>query len=552
MSSQFDRRTFLRGAGVAGALTVAAGAVPLLQACGTTASISGSGSGKKGGRIIEASLGDMETFNPIIAQDVYSGNAAQMIYDPLYMFDPSGNIKPCLAASMPAISNGGKTYTIKLNQKARWTDGSPVTSADVKMTYDFIYAPQYAAVKYPSRTNAVKYIKSVDVVDTYTVAITTNFPYAPFMATYGVFQILPHSVYGSLSPDEVNTAPANTKPTVTNGAFKNAVWTPGQQQTFKANPDYYRGAPRIDEYVIKPSASSTNVINLLLSGEADFGQIDTSQVSAAQANKNLTVSLEPRNEFVYAIFQLDPSKSQLFQDVRVRQALYWATDRQGIVKSIYFNEATVANGPIPPVLKSWYEPHTNPDYTLNTNKANQLLEEAGFTKGSNGVRSKGGLQLAWDLIVPSTDQVEIQLATALQSQWKKVGVNITLKPVDLTTVLVPDLVAGTFDMILLGEQTSIDPDSSTFWTSGSTSNFGKYSNPSLDTLMQQGVTTIDASQRKPIYQKITNGLLSDPPCLFFVFPDAPEAVNKRILHFPRSQVVSRAYFINQLETTDGK
>lgn len=544
MSNQIDRRTFLRGAGAVGALSVAGGALPRLA--------STTGAGKKGGRIIEASLGDMQTFNFIIAQDVYSGNASQMIYDPLYMFDPSGNIKPCLAESMPTISNGGTTYTIKLNQKAKWTDGTPVTSADVKMTYDFIYAPQYAAVKYPSRTNAVKYIKSVDIVDTYTVAITTNFPYAPFMATYGVFQILPHSVYGSLSPAEINTAPANTKPTVTSGAFKNAVWTPGQQQTFQPNPDYFRGAPNIDEYVIKPSASSTNVINLLLSNEADFGQIDTSQVSAARANRNLSVSLEPRNEFVYAIFQLDPSKSQLFGDVRVRQALYWATDRQAIVKSIYFGEAAVANGPIPPVLKSWYEPHTNPNYTLNTGKANQLLDAAGFKKGSNGVRAKGGVKLAWDLIVPSTDQVEIQLATALQSQWKKVGVNITLKPADLTTVLVPDLVAGNFDMILLGEQTSLDPDSSTFWTTGSTSNFGKYSNPSLDTLMQQGVTTIDAAKRKPIYQKITNALLSDPACMFFVFPDAPEAVNKRILNFPRSQVVSRAYFINKLETTDGK
>ena len=544
MSSQFDRRTFLRGAGMAGAFSLAGGAIPRLMFT--------SGTGNKSGRVIEASLGDMQTFNPIIARDVYSGNAAQMIYDPLYMFDPNGNIKPCLAASMPAISNDGKTYTIKLNQKAKWTDGTPVTSADVKMTYDFIYAPQYEAVKFASRTNAVKYIKSVDIVDTYTVSITTNTTYAPFMATYGVFQILPHSVYGSLSPEEVNTAPANTKPTVTNGAFKDAVWTPGQQQTFKPNPDYYRGAPSISEYVIKPSASSTNVINLLLSEEADFGQIDTSQVSAAQANKNLTVSLEPRNEFVYAIFQLDPRKSQLFQDVRVRQALYWATDRQAIVKSIYFGQATVANGPIPPVLKSWYEPHTNPDYRLNTQKANKLLDEAGFTKGSNGTRAKGNLQLAFDLIVPASNQVEVQLATALQSQWKKVGVSITLKPVDLTTVLVPDLVAGTFDMILLGEQTSLDPDSSTFWTSSSTSNFGKYSNPTLDQLMEQGVTTINAAQRKPIYQKITNQLLSDPPCLFFVFPQAPEAVNKRIRNFPHSQVVSRAYYINKLGTTNSK
>jgi peptide/nickel transport system substrate-binding protein len=559
LGHRIDRRSFLQHLGVGGALSLSAAAIPLVEACGSPSASSGGGTGKgkKGGTIVEAALADMHTFNTVLLSDVYSIAASSMIYDPLYMTDPKGAIVPCLAASMPAITNGGKTYTVKLRQDAKWTDGTPVTSADVKLTYDFVVAPEYQAVNSPSRTTFSQYMQSVDVVDKYTIAFTSTTVYAPFMAQFMGLGIMPKSVYGSLAPADVNTATANTKPTVTNGAFKDAVWTQGEQTTFKPNPDYYRGAPLIDEYVIKPVANSTNVINLLLSGEADIGQIDNSQYSAAKGSSKLNVAIVKKAEFVYAVLQLDPTRSKLFEDERVRQALYWAMDREAYVKSIYFGYAEVANGPISPSMADWYDPDVTPAYTYDPAKAEKLLDEAGFKMGSDGIRANGDLQLSWDVLVPDTDEVEIQLTPAIQNDWKKIGVNIQIKPADLDLVIVPALDNNyDFSMIILGESVGPDPDTSVFWETRSATtghgNSGDYSNPQVDQLLKEGVTTLSNGKRKEIYDQISSLLATDPPALFLVYPEATLVVSKRVLNYSTSQAVSRQYYINKLETTDGK
>lgn len=545
--SRVDRRTFLRGLGVGGALAVSGITPVLLEACGST--VTTSGTGHAGGHIVEAMPGDIATFNSVLLTDVYSIAASSMIYDPLYMFNPSGAVVPCLAASQPQTSNGGRTYTVKLRTDAKWTDGSPVTTADVALTYNLQFAPKYSVVNAPSRQNFVQYLESIKVVDAHTIEFTTKNTYAPFMASFMTTGIMPNSVYGKMDPSAINDAPENTKPTVTNGAFKNANWVQGQQVTFDRNPDYYRGAPKLDQYVLKVVSNSTNLLSLLQTGSADLGMIDTSQYQAAKGNSSLDVHIENNLEFVYAIPQLDPSKSTLFQDVRVRQALYWALDRQGIVKTIYFGFAKVANGPLPPTLKQYWDPNIKPEYTYNPKKAEQLLEAAGWTAGSGGVREKDGQQFSFPMLVPSSDQVEINMAQAMQQQWAKVGVKMQIQPVDLTTVLVPALTNKNFQMCLLGESINPDPDTSIFWKTNGSGNFGDYSNPAADKLMAEGLSTLGASARRPIYDKLSSQLMQDPPALFLTYPQVLEAVNKRVLNFVPSKAVSRQYYVNKLETT---
>lgn len=555
IDSRMDRRAFLRRLGAGSALAASAGSLPLIDARGAALA------GKKGGRITEVALGDMVTFNPVLSADVYSGNASEMIYDPLFMVDHKGNVLPCLAAAMPKTSNGGRTYTVTIRSDARWTDGNPVTADDVKMTYDFIISPTYTEVNAPNRTTFSQHLQSTSVVDPHTIEFTTSSVYAPFMLQMMSVGILPKSVYGSLSPSAINTTPANTKPTVTSGAFMNAVWTSEQQTTFQRNPNYYRGAALVDEYVIKPVASSTNVLNLLLSGEADIGQIDNSQYQAAKSNSKLNASIVQPAEFVSAVLQMDPAKSRLFQDERVRQALFWATDREGIVKSIYFGFAKVANGPIPPVMSRWYDAKVKPQYSYDPAKANKLLEAAGFKKGKDGIRAKGDLKLSFQVLVPDTDQVEIQMTTAMQSQWKKVGINIDIKPADLDTVIVPALnVNYNFTMIIVGDGVGPDPDTSEFWATRSASavsyNSGDYSNPQLDKVMNQAVATLDTKERKKLYNQASSMLMTDPPRIFLVYPEEALAVSKRVLGYPTgvpiNSFVNRQSYINKLETTNGQ
>ncbi|MGI8563029.1 MAG: ABC transporter substrate-binding protein [Candidatus Dormibacter sp.] len=559
---EWSRRDFLRGMGAATAFTLfAAGGMELLAACG-----GGGGGGqqpsqaKKGGHVVEATIADLQYLNPVLYGDTASSTATSMIYDSLYMSDDKGNPAALLAKDLPKISSDQLTYTISLRD-AKWTDGKPVIADDVKFTYELMFDPKYDKVNSPRRGDLVDYIQSVSVKDATTVVFQLKKAYSPFTTVHLQYGILPMHVWGSLSAEQINTTDLNGRPTVTNGPFQNAVWQKDQQVTFDKNPNYYRGAPNVDRYVIKVIKSSTDILNQLKTGETDVGPVDPAQGDAARTVDLITLHRFPGLLFLFYLYNLDPAKTPLFQQKEVRQALLYALDRQSMAKAIYFGFATVANTSMPP--KSWaYNPDNKPVFNFDRKKAESMLDAAGWKKGPDGIRANGaGLKLKFEMITNAGNKVRENSLVNMQQQWRDIGVDATPKFVDFNKVLVPALRnTRDFQVLMVGFQWSTDPDQSQVWASRNSRAGGyngmSYKNTQLDTIMDQATTTSDQKKRKDLYFKMQQILAEDQPAPILFFPDNLYGVNKRVVGFNAgpfaNQYDGRRIWIKDLSVSDGK
>lgn len=559
---EWSRRDFLRGMGGAAAFTAfMAGGMELLLACGP-----GGGTGaptqevKKGGHVTEAIISDLRSFNGVLTSDTVSSSATSMIYDSLYTQDPKGNLFPLLAKEAPKTASDGLTYTITLRDGMKWTDGKEITADDVKLTYDFMIDPQYEKVNSPRRGELTEYVNRVTVKDAKTVVFEMKKVNAGFPTLHMQYNILPKHIWGTLTSEQVNTTELNSKPVVTSGMFKDVNWQKDQQVTFQKNPNYYRGAPNLDSYVMRVVKSSTEILNMLKTGEADWGILDPAQVDAAKAVDTIAVKNYPGLVFTFYMYNLDPAKSKLFQEREVRQAMLYAVDREAIVKSIYFGYGTVANTTMPP--PSWaYNKDNKPVYTFDKAKANQMLDAAGWQKGADGLRAKAGQKLQFKMITNAGNKARESTLQAMQQMWKDIGVDATPEFVDFNKVLVPAIQnTRDFQLLLVGFQWNADPDQASVFHSRNSRPGGfngmSYKNADVDKILDDAIAQLDQGKRKDLYFKLQQKLAEDVPAPILNFPDRVLGINKRVQNFTAStftnEYAGRVHYLKDVFVSDAK
>jgi peptide/nickel transport system substrate-binding protein len=536
---EWSRRDFLKRVGIGTAYAAfLAGGVPALEAClnAGNQTASPTGASKKGGHVTYGTFSDPKQFNSVLTSDDASSHVTARIYDGLLTIDENGTgqQKPLLAESVPKPSADGLSYTFKIRKDVKWTDGKPLTADDVAFTYNIMVDPKYKAANSPRSATVQSFVESVTASDQYTVVFKMKKVYAPFLLQHGTYGILPKSVYGSLTPEQINTTDANTNPQVTSGMFKFDKWEKGQQVTLSRNDNYYRGAPLLDKYVVKNTGSSVAVSNQLKTGEVDIGGIDNSQFDSFATVANVDVKKYTTLSFEFFGYQLDPSKpaGKLFSDKQVRQALVYGLDRQAMVDAIYFKQGVVPDSVIPPPLWA-FNPNVKPKYNYDTKKAEQMLDAAGWTKGSDGIRAKAGQRLKFEIITNSGNKTRESLIVAMQDQWKKIGVDATAKPVDFNGVLVPAITnTRNFDIFMVGFGPFTDPDESQLWHSRATNAGGfngmQFKNARVDKLLDDGVATFDQAKRKQIYAELQDIMADEVPGPILVFAKALVGVNKRV------------------------
>jgi peptide/nickel transport system substrate-binding protein len=564
---EWSRRDFLRNMGAGAAyLAFMAGGLEFLEACAGGTTGTPTATIKEGGHITEASTSDLKNFNSVLTNDYTSDQMIRMINEGLYAPDANALNYPLIAKDKPQISSDNLTYTVSLRQDVKWTNGQEVTADDVVFTYQLMYDPAYAKVNSPRRGDLTTYVDSVTAKDKYTVVFKLKNVFAPFQGLHLGYAILPKNVFGSLSPEEINTAPWNSAPTVTNGTFKFVKWDKGSQVTLAKNDKYYRGKPHLDSYVFKIGGASTEVLNQLKTGEIDVGypgvgSIDPSQYDSSKAVDNINVYSYPRLVFDFYQYQLDPAKpaSKFFGDKAVRQALLYALDREAIAKALYFGQATVANTSMPP--KSWaYNKDNKPVYTFDKAKAASMLDAAGWTASGGGTRQKNGVPFKFEMITNAGNKVRENLLVVMQQQWKDVGVDATPKYVDFNKVLVPAITnTRAFDVLMVGFSWGVDPDQAQVWHSRNAAVGGfngmQYKNPALDKVLDDAVATLDQEKRKQLYFKMQQILAEDVPAPILTFPNGLLSLNKRIQNWQWGTFIGqagRAIFVKDLWVSDGK
>jgi peptide/nickel transport system substrate-binding protein len=398
--------------------------------CGATASPnpSGSASAPPSGSVASSSPAapavpqDLTVAGPValIDLDPHGPNAmedptqqmSRHLYDAVVRRD-KGEIVPGLATDW--TNTDPLTWTFKIRSDAKFTNGDPVTAADVKASLERIrkldgpIAPLFGPVDTIEAPNAT------------TLVVKTKTPLGDMLNDLSLTYVLPASL-------------ADTKDfflhPIGSGPFKVRTYTPGQSIVIEKNADYWGGPPTLDSITFQEIPDVSGRVTALTTGEIDatWG-LPPDQLSALQSNADVTVEKDPSLAFYYQWFN---SKRKPFDDVRVRQALWYALDLQTMTTSLFGDNATVAQAPL---TSATFGFAAQPPYTFDQAKAKQLLADAGYPNGFEATIQYSTTCCA---------QID-QIVQAMISDWAKVGVKVTPNPKEQAQ-WVDDLLALNWDM----------------------------------------------------------------------------------------------------------
>ena len=566
-SEQFDlflqdwsRRDLLRGMGGALAFSAfLAGGMELLAACGGGTSTTTTQNVVKGGHLVEGSISDIANLNPIFSNDTASNTVRDMIYDRLLTVDAAGNLLPNIATEVPKVDADQVTYKFKLRNDVKWSDGQQFTADDVVFTFQLMFDPKYKAVTSRYRSQLEQYLASATAPDKSTVVFKTTSAYAPFLISFGTLPILPKHVWETLQPAAMNSSEMNQVPTVGSGPFLPVKWDKGAQYQLKRNDTYFRGKANLDSFIYKVVPDAVQVANQLKTGEIDVGQPDASVWDSLATAQTINRVSYVGPSFAYYIQNLDPAKTPkaaIFGDLQVRKALLTALDLTKVADKVYFGQAAPADSSVSSA--QWV--HTTPktQYHFSLSNAEKMLDAAGWVKGADGIRAKGGVRMEWELRTNSGNKVRETLITVLADQWKQIGANVATKAVQFPQLVTQLSQTREFEMILLGISEGLDPDTTQLWHSksigGGALNGMGYKNPKVDDLLDQAVKTLDREKRKGLYQQVQGILMEDLPAPLLTFPKSLWGVSKRVKNFnvgPWNTSSPRPWF-KDVYVTDGK
>ncbi|MCL6450820.1 MAG: peptide-binding protein [Acetobacteraceae bacterium] len=537
----------------------------LLVGCGPKAGTPGQGQPEgaagpePGGTLFIGSLADVSTMNGIHVADTTSDMLTDMVDDSLVDVGPKLEYTPLLAERWETSSDG-TTWTFYLRKNVKWHDGHPFTAEDVVFTYLAILHPEYTGVRaknYSCLVGAEEYQAkladlqkqkadgklddaqyqaqimaafeefkakgSIKALTDYAVQFVLKEPYAPFLDTMGI-NILPAHVLKDHMGKDMKDQEYSRKP-IGCGAWRFVEWVTGERVVVEANPDYWGGRPYLDRIVVKviPDQNTMNVA--LETQEIDCGTIIPEDFDRFKAMPHLNIYEYPELSYTYLGLNL---LNPLFQDVRVRQAIAHAIDRETMIKEIFQGHGIVAHTHGNPIC--WdYNPDV-PKYPYDPAKARQLLSEAGWSDPDNDrVLEKDGKEFAFTLMTNAGNKIREQAAVVSQEQLKAVGMKVTTQLVEWSTFVNKHLLAKNFEAVIVGWRLSPDPDSFTIWHSkGGPFNFVSYSNAQVDSLLEQGRRETDMEKRKPIYAEIQRILALEQPYVFLYFPNTIRGINKRV------------------------
>jgi peptide/nickel transport system substrate-binding protein len=475
----------MRGKRRACSVLVAAGvAGALLAGCGSSGSGSGSdsaGPAKRGGSLTIARIEDSQSFDKTNVFQNESIWLCEQLMEPLYTVAQDGKtLKPWLATSYTKSSDG-KEYTFKLRPGVKFSNGDPMTSADVKFSIDDARAQK----KGWGYLDAA--IRSIATPDPSTVVFKLKYPWAPFLADIALFAngIIPKD-FGGESREAFYKHPVGTGPFMWD---KRVV---GQTVTFKRNPHYWqKGKPYLDSVSWK-FVSEDNTRELQLRG----GQIQVDEfppfntISKLENTPGVTMSLFPSTRTDYLDFN---QSFKPFSDVHVRRAISYAIDRQAIVKSVLFGNGKPANSLLPPQVP-FYDPQT-PGLQFDMAKARQEMAKSGYPNG-----------FKVQLLVGSGAQTESQIGQILQQALRPLKIDVAFRQEDTSTEF-NDIGKRNYQMGFSYWTMDIaDPDELVTFAidpaGGAQQFYTGYNNPKAVALSHQAQREQDEGRRRELYSQI--------------------------------------------------
>ncbi|HAT4072104.1 TPA: ABC transporter substrate-binding protein [Clostridium perfringens] len=498
-------------------------------------------------------------FVPIYSSTLYDSWVNKLVFDGLISNNEKGEAVPNVAESYE-VSEDGKTYTFKLNKGIKFTNGQELTAKDVAFTFTSICDPGYDGPRMDAVSNLVGYeeynkgdaksVEGIKVIDDYTISFTNKNVDAAGIWNFE-YGIMPESVY-KFEKGNFQAVKDKLLEPVGSGAYKFVHFKPGQEVKFEKNPDYWKGEPKIPYIVMKVTNAQT-LLQELMAGTVDIDRVGAKpeNIDPLKQAGFLNLDLYMQNGYGYIGLNYGSDK---VKDPKVRQALLYGLNREGFMQSYYQGYGQVYNSHILPT--SWaYNPDV-PKYEYNPEKANQLLDEAGWkdTNG-NGVRDKDGVELELQWLTYTGSKYVDALIPIVQQSWEQIGVKVTPELMEFGTMM--DKVNNReYDIFNGAWNLSIDPDPSGIFAisqdvPGGFNNIG-WRNEEADKLLKEGKGTTNQEERKKAYAEWQLKFSEDVPYILLGNAQEMFASNSRVKGYNPSTYIDWTHDVYKLELDNNK
>ncbi|HDP25811.1 MAG TPA: peptide-binding protein [Deltaproteobacteria bacterium] len=470
--------------------------------------------------LVNSSLGDASNLIPMLASDRSSHEVAGLLFNGLVKYDKNYTIVGDLAESWD-IEDEGRLLRFYLRKDVSWHDGAPFTARDVMFTYRTIIDPK-TPTAYGEK---YKLVKQARMLDEYTLEFSYEKPLAPALISWGALQILPEHL---LKDQDIATTLFARAPIGT-GPFTFVRWETGSKIILAVNETYFDGRPYLSGISYRIIPDQNTQFMELRAGTIDIMGLSPLQFLRQTDGERFT-SMYTKYQYLsdgytYLGFNLNRKP---FDDIRVRQAIAYAIDKEEIIKGVLLGMGEISTGPYKPGT-IWYNPDVA-KYPYHKNRAISLMEEAGY-RYRDGILEKNGRPFVLNIVTNQGNPLRDKSAQIIQQRLRMIGIQVSIRIIEWTVFLKEYVDKGNFDAVILGWNILQDPDLFNVWHSSNAVpgglNFVGYRNAEVDELLSRGRHTFDEEERKECYFRIQEILSEEQPYVFLYVPYSLPVVSSR-------------------------
>lgn len=479
-----------------------------------------------GGKYTEGLVSQPRYINPILSQTSEAdASISELVYSGLFSYDTEGKLEKRLLDDYQ-ISEDGKTYTLALRQGIKWHDGEELTADDVVYTVQAIQNPAY---KSPLRTNWLSV--EIGTVDRYTVTLTLKKAYFGFLENLTV-GILPKHIWENITPENFLLADYNLAP-VGSGPYRfvdSDKDSSGNMLSYelKAFSDYFAGAPYISTLIFHFYPDEQSLLDAYNRKEVlGINSVLSGRLTELEARKSTQVyeMVIPR---IFAVF-FNVTKSAALAHDEVRQALALATDRDTIIREVLAGKGWPAETALLPFMDGYA---SDLAFTrFDENQANSVLDQNNWVRGEDGIRSKQGTVLEFELLVPDWPELS-QTAEMLRGQWEKIGVRVVVSVLNAADLQQNAVRSREYQALLFGEAAMIHSDPYSFWHSSQKRdpglNLALFDNKDADTALLALREELNQDKQQEYYRTFQEVLVRENPAVFLYSPTYLYVVNSMV------------------------
>lgn len=503
------------------------------------------------GTIVIRNMGNLTSWNPALTNDGASTQARSLLWPALINTDETSGA-PVPGLQTWEVSDDSLTYTFTIRDDAVWSDGIPISSADVKFMIEAIQSDIETVYE-----SAVEQITEVNIIDEKTYEIVLSEINCAFLSSLSGIRLLPSHKYAEDFSD-FETSGFNMNPTISGGPYILDDWAPTEFEAFTANPGYWGGAPSIPNLVNRVMEDPTIGVQALQAGEVDymtmqgdlFQQITNKdglnwvsypQTSVGFLSLNWADPNDPQPAYDEDGNPVEQTPHPLFGDVRVRQAVAMGINVQDLIDAMGPDGGTPLVGPVSP-LSGWAYNDDLPRYPYDPEAAMALLEEAGWVdEDGNGVREKDGEPLAFTIAYSSILQMFETEALIIQDQLNQIGFDVSVEHYEWGNYIEEVYLGQKYDATPMTNSDPAAAEPNTFASlvlsrediPGAGNNIASYVNPEVDALLDEAraVPGCAPEDRAELYKEMQRISHEDVSYVWLFVPNMFHVSNQRIGDF---------------------